>query len=339
MDSIEARDDGRDATSETVADSNVAPSSIDAAPDGPEDSAESGDGAAAPSDAALSDADDAAAVGRDADAGGDSEVGGEVHCSRSQPFGVPALVPSVNTVSGSVFAARFSPDELTVYLGMLHGPNFETFFATRPSRADQFAAPQPVDPINDTNSVNDFATVTGDGLALYFESSRSGTFGLYASERTSRTSDFSTPVAMTILNGNPSGNPYVLPDGSALYYHTYRSGNFDIYRASRATSGFESPAPIDIDTTGDEMDPVVSADDLTIYYGRPSDGTPIWKATRQSKSDPFSNPVPLSELNGPLSVRVPVWISPDECRLYIQERDSLGGIFIYVAERTPDVAP
>jgi hypothetical protein len=349
--------DGADAAEsavDAIADGpDEAESSTDALPDGSVESAKTTDGGEQPGDA-----EDATDAGVDADGGevvdvtvagdgdvtaaGDGDVtdtGTPMHCSRSHPFGVPTLVPSVNTDSGTVESARFSPDELTVYMGMLHGLYLETFVATRRDRANPFEAPQPVSGFN-IGGVTDFATVTADGLALYFESNRSGRYALYASERTSVTVDFPTPVWMDALNTGAEGNPYVLPDGSALYFHTYRAGNFDIYRAARGTHGFDSAAPIDLDSQLDEADPVVSADDLTLYYARPGNGTaPVWMATRQSRLDAFSNPVPLTELSGPLTVRIPEWISPDDCRLYIQEQDSLGGVFIYVAQRPPDDAP
>jgi hypothetical protein len=271
-----------------------------------------------------------------------ADLGPPARCSPAQPFGTPNLVADFDQAAANVDSARLSVDELTVYLGMFHGTSVEMYVATRADVSDLFGPPTPIAALDGSGTINSYGTLTADGLALYMESTRSGRYSLYASKRSSLSSTFSEPAEMDELNAGPTGNgnPYVVPDGSALYFHNDRNGNFDIYRAARNGAAFDSPMPIGIDTSGDEQTPIVSADDLTLYYERPGNALArLWRATRQSRSDDFSNPVPLTELNGPLTVLRPGWISPDECRLYIQEQDSFGGIFIYVAERKPDAAP
>jgi len=80
---------------------------------------------------------------------------------------------------------------------------------------------------------------------------------------------------------------------------------------------------------------VVSPDELTIYFRRdPEPTATVWMATRGSVAAPFGQAVALPELNDPYTSTSPTWISPDGCRLYLQEVDPLGGFWVYVAERT-----
>jgi hypothetical protein len=265
---------------------------------------------------------------------GATDGGTPIPCARSQPFGTPVPVPGLNNFPAMVDSARFSPDELTAYLGMFYPSGAEVFTATRASRDAAFGAPVPIDALNGP-AVNDYATLTADGRVLFMESTRDGTWSLYTAERASALVNFPTPTALTAVNTGHEGNPYVLPDGSALYFHTYRNNSLEIYRAPRSGGIVGTAASVAaINTANDEETPVVSADDLTIYYRHTgsSQGS-IWMATRQSTSDAFSNPVPLSELNGPQNVLRPEWISFDDCRLYFQEQDANGGIWVYVAER------
>jgi hypothetical protein len=56
-------------------------------------------------------------------------------------------------------------------------------------------------------------------------------------------------------------------------------------------------------------------------------------ATRKSTAEDFSEPVNVTELEGPLVIDAPTWVSPDGCRLYLQEQDKTSGFWVYVAER------
>ncbi len=258
-------------------------------------------------------------------------------CDPSQDFGTPMLVPGLNSVSANVASAQFSSDELTAYFGMFHGDQLDIYTATRASRSDPFAK---YIPISDVNSLaSDYApSVTADGLTLYMNSTRSGAYALYASTRESAASAFSTPSELTELDVRGEGNPFVTPDGGALYFHSTRNGNFDVFRARKTGIGFETPELLPFDSDLDEAAPVASADDLTIYYmsmRNPGANDGIWMATRQSVDQPFGTGVPVKGLTGKSPPLQPLWISPDGCRLYIQDRDANDGYLVVVVERPP----
>jgi WD40 repeat protein len=169
------------------------------------------------------------------------------------------------------------------------------------------------------------------------DSSRSNYYRLYVASRAFIGAEFSTPRELMSLNVYGEGGPYVTPDGSVLYFHSWRGGNnADLYRATRNGTVFNEPELLtSISTGAHEFYPVVTPDELTIYYfteGDPLGRNGIWMATRATLAVPFGNAVHLSALNGSRDA-VPDWISPDGCRLYYIQRDTSYRHWPLVVER------
>ncbi|HMF42124.1 MAG TPA: hypothetical protein VKQ32_15730 [Polyangia bacterium] len=260
-------------------------------------------------------------------------------CPLNHAFGIPIKVPGLNGPSTtSVLSVRFTSDERIAYLSQLHGIQVDIYLANRARPADPLGPASPVDELN-TNSDDEYPTFTDDTFTIYFASTRSGGSSLFVSSRTATVYKFSDPVQLGgDLLVDSEGAPYVLPDGSALYFHTHRSGNYDIYRAQKNATGFDPAQPLMLNTDADETAPVVSHDELTIYFSRRGDPTGhdgIWMATRDSVANQFGMPVPLDLTAPSFSNATPTWISPDACRLYLQEQDSSTAYWAFVAERTP----
>jgi hypothetical protein len=90
-----------------------------------------------------------------------------------------------------------------------------------------------------------------------------------------------------------------------------------------------------------EVQPVASADDLTLYFGsgRLTGGTQggidIWVASRKSTDDDFGPPVDVSEVNTS-DDESPGWVSADGCRLYFHRWSGfVGRIFVASRVRPP----
>jgi len=218
---------------------------------------------------------------------------------------------------------------------MFRGSQPDFFVTTRASRSEPFGTPTLLASLN-TPWIEEFATVTADGLTVYIDSNRrAGYFGLYVSTRGSTTQAFPTPIEVTDLNIYGEGAPYITPDGSAIYFHSVRDHiSNDIYRAKKTATGFATPVSLSINTPGNEGRPVVSADELTIYFFFGGETTGIGMATRSSVADPFGPPIDLAEINNLLQYPYPFWISPDGCRLYFGDQDEVESDFsVYVAER------
>lgn len=282
-------------------------------------------------------ASDDPSVGGDAAAGN----GDDVPCDVSMEFGLPSRILGLLPGSSRV---RLSPDERTAYFSYpVDEQNTRIAFATRPDKTSPFSESITEDALQVPGAKDLSPSVPAAALSLYFESPRSGKWQLYQSTRSSIVDSFSTP---TLLLGQGfqdavNGGPYVLPDDSALYFHNETG---DICRAERVGVGFAYRTVIaEIATASIESFPVVSPDELTLYFqsNRPGGkgNYDMWVASRSSKSSPFGEAVPLKSLNT-AGFDIPSWISADACRLYFErtEGDWLGAQAYVVERKRPGAA-
>jgi hypothetical protein len=260
---------------------------------------------------------------------------GTVTCTSSMRFGDSVPVYGLNRDPGNEYRVFLSPDELTAYIS--HGHPWQVAdiaVAKRASRSEPFGNALALAEINSPSSELS-VSLTPDALTLFVESSRSGTGRIYAATRRTILESFSPPTAVPLDHGEDAeGDPYVLPDGSALYYGVayFAPATNAIWRVS--LEGITPRSPTVIIDDGDVRWPVVSADELVLYYydTAPSgSGGGIVMRTRTSIGVPFGEPTELTELNTP-DVEWPQWISPDGCRLYFG-RGTANGAFLFVAER------
>ena len=262
-------------------------------------------------------------------AGGDGSAGAggsapQVVCSRNRAFGPPSLVPGLNDLVLGVGTTRFSGDELTAYVGV--GPWYRSDVAvvTRASRQDSF------DPrfakllknINVATTSQVAPMVMADGLTLYFASDRGSGWGLWESTREGPGAEFPAPSAITSLNVVGESLPYVAASGN-IYFQTSREDSYDIWMARRTGGGFTKPERVSVSGPGSESAPVLSPDELTIYYQRQDVVTQagIWMATRNATTEAFRDAHWLPELNAVADPPLPAWVSPDGCRLYFTAGD------------------
>ena len=189
-------------------------------------------------------------------------------------------------------------------------------------------------------------TVTADGLTMVFSDSATGLYDLYTTTRTSADGSFGQPSPVAGVNdpAEYDHTPYLLPDGMTLYFASTRGNagvSYDLYRTTRPklTSPFGTPTKIaEISTGDDDTDPVVSPDELTLYFTSYRQGgagsSDIWVATRASTGDPFGTATNVAELNTAMA-EWPTWISNDGCRLYFggDRAGGIGGHDLWVATR------
>jgi hypothetical protein len=256
-----------------------------------------------------------------------SSIDGAAACDLSTPFGGRSPVGGANTAHNE-WSGRLSPDQLILLLGsdMTGGTvtQVDLYVATRAKAQDAFGTPVALASLNTTYQ-DSGASMTADGLTIYFHSSRPGSVGaddLYTSTRTSTAAAF--PAASPVLNVNTAGDeqyPYIMPDGLTLYFQR----DADLYVATRGTDGqFATPIALSaLNTSADEGTPVVTPDQLTIFFSRSSSATgfDIYVAHRLSTSDGFGTPVAVTELNTD-ELDIPQWVSPDGCTLYFISRQS-----------------
>ena len=103
------------------------------------------------------------------------------------------------------------------------------------------------------------------------------------------------------------------------------------------------------DPMASEHAPVLSADENKMYFTRrfdpdgaeggfvfPSRSSDVYFTYRTSKVEPFATPIRIDELARSDRGEQAMWLSPDQCRLYLQiVGPDPNGWDLYVAERTP----
>jgi hypothetical protein len=269
---------------------------------------------------------------------GSSEDRPVVTCDPSMSFGDPILVYGLNRQPGKEYRLFLSPDELTAYVAVGSGELGAHLYASkRANRTEPFGNLSPFTALN-THPFELKASVTGDGLTIFFDIRPETTTRIYAAKRTRLDEQFVGPEEVLLNRSSPDEfDPYVLPDGSALYFATVINNQGLVFRAE--LHGTRAEPPVLVPVAG-QRTPVVSQDELTIYFGSGATnvGGDMAMATRTSRELAFGPPTLLTELNAPESEagQLPQWISPDGCRLYFSRAYVDGGTYSMVAERKHD---
>jgi len=246
-------------------------------------------------------------------------------CDPTLPFGDVRQVPGITTTDGESNTG-LSNDELTIYFfSNRQSPgtaDFDAYVATRPTRDAMFSAAGPLTAVN-TSGDERGGSISSDGRALFFHSSRTGSYDLYVATRANVSAPFGTPTGVAGLNTTDADQqPFISADGASLYFdRTPTGGQTSIYRASSSVTGFTDPVAVsELSLVGtNSLRPVLSADGLTIFFSSDRAGgagsLDIWTATRPSLTAPFEQVSNVTALNAS-SFEFADWISPDGCRIY-----------------------
>lgn len=297
------------------------------------------------------------------DAGRDSTPdAGPPRCDSRVPFGTPAVVKGFATMP--VLSGRLNPDETQVYFSALNScageECIDLFVAGRDNRDASFSSGSLIPKINCGQASEYFPSISADSLRIYFESSRMRTpdadggcgidvARIWSAKRDKVDDSFGSVQVDDKFDvpGALDTSPYLHPSGATLYFvstgRPQGPGNQDIWLARIKNGLVDTIEVVDNVSTGEaETAPVISLDELTIYFARdPAGGAErkIWVAHRPTPLAKFDAPAPLDELNT-RSDQIPSWISPDNCRLYYatnSENVPDGGVIdnyrLWVAER------
>lgn len=150
--------------------------------------------------------------------------------------------------------------------------------------------------------------VTADGRTLFLMSTRPGGRGedIWRSTRTGRGQPFSPPQNVTELNSAQADTRVSLTEDQRLLVMTSaRNGNFDVYITERDDDDdqFDEPELLaEVNSSGEDHDPVLSLDGLRLYLSAPGPvgGRDILMAKRDRRDDDFSTPqlVPVINTGG-----------------------------------------
>jgi hypothetical protein len=197
----------------------------------------------------------------------------------------------------------------------------DLYSATRASVSEPFS--EPIRQEISRSGVGEQAqTLSADGLTTYYTIDRNvgnTNFQTWTATRETTHAEWNAPEQLDIASGFSTRTARISQDELTLYFaasegRMSQSNLPQLYKAERANpeAPFEQPEPLGLNGGN----PTVSSDELAIFYNRGSN--PVTEksliAIRESKDDPFGEPVELkdfglgSQLNGAVGWQV---ISPD----------------------------
>lgn len=282
------------------------------------------------------------------DAGNDASDAGE-GCSPNGVFGTPVVIPELDGLD----VPRMTGDELLVLADSTRetdaGGDYNMWFASRASRSQPFGAPSLVPETPDSGIIttpewelDPSMTANGTKIIWRQHSPAAGRPpGIYVAIRSDRNKPFDPPIeALTTTATDGGAIPqvfrrytFIVPDGSAAYMTAnYGPTDVALERWTRKVGTEMFTDPVVVTGLGGAEVVVTDFNETRIFYRNALVPESIWTASRASKSDPWGDAHPISELTFPGSPVVPGAISLDGCRLYFF-RTGAGGRHILMATR------
>lgn len=167
---------------------------------------------------------------------GEADIYVASRTTRTEPFGTPVLVPSLNSEFDDIPRPPAMGDTVMPLGSRRTDDTYFTYLATRPSRDAPFGTPVLIEELTGPGLIIVDAQLSEDGLLLLYTSvaEDDAPGDLYATMRPSLREPFGTPVLLEGVNSpEDDRDPWLSPDGSMLYFSSNRSGDSEIYSAER----------------------------------------------------------------------------------------------------------
>ena len=234
-------------------------------------------------------------------------------------FGEPVKFGSVHVLPTDDIDC-FSSDGLEMYIDRwLSADNIDLYVLRRASVGDDWGPAVSLGPAVNSAQNDWLASISTDGLTLYFQSSRPGGFGsadIYMTTRASRSAPWGPAVNLgpPINTSAIDANVWISADGLELYFMSSRPGGYggwDIYVTKRATAKDPWGEPVNlgpvVNSAYNEDGVGLSPDGLLLLFDDNASPRPggygnsdFWMTRRASLSDPWQTPVNLGpKVNGP----------------------------------------
>lgn len=258
-------------------------------------------------------------------------------CNPNAPFGEPELFNAVNSELDDV-GARLSPDENVIAFSRRSSTGgYDLYTVTRDPIEGLPGEPELLTTVNSVNSEL-WPTLSPSGLLLAFDTDRAATaFHVYISRRASTSERFGAATVAVALNDR-EGYPMIATDRAMYFASDVRmgQGQRDIWRAEIDSTGAMAPPsalPGAVNTADDEAAPVVTPDELHIFFRRTvGSESDVYTASRATPQEGFGTPSPVDGLARLGIAETPSWVSRDGCHLYFNSNAS-GNEDIYIARR------
>jgi serine/threonine protein kinase len=259
------------------------------------------------------------------------------------PVNLKSTIPVLNPATDVIYC--FSYDGLEMYIDRVRPGGQgggELWVLKRASTDGPWGLPENLGPnINSPNEASfsyPSASISRDGLTLYFDSVRPGSreCDIYVTTRATKDAPWTPAVNMGpgINCADHDEYPWISPDGLELYFLSQRSGGYggygnrDIWVARRATVNSPWADPVNLGSTVNspytESCISLTPDGLVLlfcdYYGSPRPGGygggDLWMSRRATASSSWQAPVNLGpRVNGAICEGIPR-VSPDGRMLY-----------------------
>lgn len=273
----------------------------------------------------------------------------------SAPTNVGAPINTVNTD----LQPFITKDGLSLYFARIDsniaGNQQDIWVAKRQSTSDVWGDPQRLGPAINAPVIKANVFVTIDGHFMFFNAARPEGFGgqdIYISHRKDKHQDVGPGSWEEPVNLGPSINSAAteqmgglwedeLTGNTILYFSSNRNGNQDIFASTLQPNGtFGTPVPVtELNSSANDQQPTLSRDGLEIYFisdrpgsilnaaGKPSQD--IWRSTRASTLDPWSQPENLGPtVNSPFADVRPS-LSFDGTTLYFHSAFRTGNLSMF----------
>jgi hypothetical protein len=214
-----------------------------------------------------------------------------------------------------------------------------------------FGTPTNLGPLINTEYDDALASLSKDGLTLYFGSDRPGGYGgydLWVTTRATKQDPWGEPVNLgpTVNSSATEGGPNISADDLSLFLTSGRPGGLgdrDLWVTTRATVDDNWGTPVNLGPTVNSPDrefgPSVPADGLSLYFDSTRPGgygdQDLWVTTRATTDDNWGDPINLgSMINTSARENFP-GISPDGMLLFFGSNRSggSGSWELYMARR------
>jgi WD40-like Beta Propeller Repeat/PEP-CTERM motif len=136
-----------------------------------------------------------------------------------------------NVVSGlpnNIGMPSLSQDELTMVFNNPNVNGWDLYIATRPNKNSAFGTARNLSEIN-TAFADSSPSLSPDGLAIYFTSTRSGQALTYEATRQSLNDPFGAAQLLPIYTPNGAMWPNISSDGKALYFGEMVGSDVDVF--------------------------------------------------------------------------------------------------------------
>ncbi len=239
--------------------------------------------------------------------GGDLTGGDPAPRCTWSSFSTPVLLDGVNS-SSQDWDPSLSEDMLELFFSSTRGGGLgenDLYRATRVSVTDPFGEVENLTALN-SSAIDSGPNLSADSLTLYFTSTRSGYSTVYRATRAAPAAPFGAPVELhgvVDLLSFEIVEADVSRDELRLYLHATTGAGSTLWLATRYDAAGEIlglQQLRELDGSGEEAFPCISADERTIYWSQcPGGGGPcdIWLAQRPDSLARFGAPRPLDEVN------------------------------------------